>query len=156
MRTRSFHAVFCLCLVVTMLASGRQVRATLGEHADSVESDRKAASAGKRVARSGNGFTVQAFESDANEVREYISASGIVFAVVWNGVAHPDLATLLGSYVDEYRQAIRQPRGQRGQRHSQVKTDRIIVEKWGHMRDLHGRAYIPALIPNGVSLDEIK
>jgi len=37
-----------------------------------------------------------------------------------------------------------------------VRTDRVVVEKWGNMRNLQGRAYAPALIPPGVSIDEIK
>ena len=34
--------------------------------------------------------------------------------------------------------------------------DRVVVEKWGHMRNLQGRAYAPALLPPGVSSDEIR
>jgi hypothetical protein len=45
---------------------------------------------------------------------------------------------------------------QPGRRHVTVKTDGVVVEKWGHMRNLQGRAYAPALIPQGVSVDEIK
>jgi len=41
-------------------------------------------------------------------------------------------------------------------RHFVVRTDRVVVEKWGHVRNLQGRAYPPALIPLGVSVDEIK
>jgi hypothetical protein len=48
--------------------------------------------------------------------------------------------------------AHRQP----GRRHVTVKTDSVVVEKWGHMRNLQGRAYAPALIPKGVNVDEIK
>ena len=43
-----------------------------------------------------------------------------------------------------------------GRRNQKVETNRIVVEKWGHMRNLQGRAYVPALIPAGVSIDEIK
>jgi len=31
-----------------------------------------------------------------------------------------------------------------------------VVETWGHMRAMRGRAYVPALVPAGVALDEIR
>jgi hypothetical protein len=64
---------------------------------------------------------------------------------------------LLGEYAVEYEEALKQmPRKKTGKRAEVVKTERVVVEKWGHMRNLQGRAYAPALIPSGVSLDEIK
>lgn len=133
-----------------------QSHATLGEPADSVASDRKALSASQRSAESRKGYTVQEIKSGANSVREYIAPSGIVFAVAWDGVSHPDLTQLLGSYTSEYKKALREAPSQRGQRHFRVKGDKVVVEKWGHMRNLQGRAYVPALIPSGVSIDEIR
>jgi hypothetical protein len=32
----------------------------------------------------------------------------------------------------------------------------VVVERWGHMRDLHGRAYLPALLPDGVTVDDLQ
>jgi Protein of unknown function (DUF2844) len=130
--------------------------ATLGETAESVAADRKAFSAVQHAAENRNGYTVQELVSEANDVREYITPSGIVFAVAWNGLSQPDLAALLGAYAGEYRQALQQEPRKRGRRSLQVKTQGVVVEKWGHMRNLQGRAYAPALIPPGVSVDEIK
>jgi len=144
------------CFAAFALAAAQRAQATLGESADSVASDRKAFSAVQHATVTRTGYTVQEIKSEANVVREYVSSSGVVFAVAWNGLAHPDLTSLLGSYVGEYQQALRQTPGRKGKRHLQVKADRVIVEKWGHMRNLQGRAYIPTLIPSGVSIDEIK
>jgi hypothetical protein len=138
------------------LATAQRAQATLGESVNSVESDRKAFSAVQHTALTLTGYTVQELKSDANVVREYISPSGVVFAIAWNGLSHPDLTTLLGTYVGEYQQALQQTTGQKGKRHLQVKTNRVVVEKWGHMRNMQGRAYIPALIPSGVSINELK
>jgi hypothetical protein len=104
----------------------------------------------------GNGFTVQEIVSDACAVREYISSAGVVFGIAWNGLSHPDLTLLLGSYTDEYKQTLQQTRRLPGRRAFQVKTNRLVVEKWGHMRNLQGRAYVPSLIPPGVSVHEIR
>jgi len=89
-------------------------------------------------------------------VREYLSPSGQVFAVAWDGLTHPDLAVLLGTYADEYRAASRETPRVRGQRNRRVEAPHVVVEMWGHMRHLQGRAYAPSLVPPGVDLDEIK
>lgn len=143
-------------LAATPLMPVRHADAALGEPATPAASVRRAASAEQHVITPRNGYSVQEIGSGATSVREYVSPSGIVFAIAWNGVSHPDLTPLMGTYVTEYRQALRQAPKQRGQRRSQVRAARVIVEKWGHMRNLQGRAYVPALIPEGVSIDEIK
>jgi hypothetical protein len=154
-RIKAFYLGFYFAAFT--LVTAQQAQATLGESVDSVASDRKAFSAVQHATLGRNGYTVQELKSDANVVREYISPSGVVFGIAWNGLSHPDLTTLLGNYVGEYQQALRLTARQKGRhRHSQVKTDRVTVEKWGHMRNMQGRAYIPALIPSGVSINEIK
>ena len=147
----------CLGLFATLLAIAQQAQAALGESADSVELDRKALSAVKHATTVRNSYSIHEFALDGTVVREYLSPSGIVFAIAWNGLTYPDLTPLLGSYAGEYQAAQRQtPRRSGHRRYQTVKTDRIVVEKLGHMRNLQGRAYAPALIPPGVSIDEIK
>jgi len=101
-------------------------------------------------------FTVRTTQSDATTVREFIAPSRIVFAVTWNGIARPDLSILLGSYKSEYDSALKSSARIHGRRSRSIRTDRVVVEHWGHMRDLSGRAYDPSLIPGGVSLEEIQ
>lgn len=146
----------CLCLSGGMFAPAEYVYATLGDSADSIESDRNVLSADRHAAAVRNGYTVQEVDAGSTFVREYVSPSGVVFAIAWNGLIHPDLDQLLGSYIDDYRKAQQETPRTPGQRRLQLKTDRIVVEKWGHMRNLQGRAYDPALIPSGVSIDEIR
>jgi hypothetical protein len=155
---RKFCTLFYyIGLSMAALAVAEQAQATLGESADSVASDRKALSAVQRATTAHNGYTVHEFASDATVLREYVSPSGIVFGIAWNGLTYPDLTPLLGSYASEYQAALRQtPRRPGLRRYQTVETDRIVVQKWGHMRNLQGRAYAPALIPPGVSIDEIK
>lgn len=138
------------------LFSAQRVEAVLGESAGSVESDRTALSASRLAVTGGNGYAVHEIVSDSVTVREYVSNSGVVFAVVWKGMVHPDLTRLLGSYASEYHETLQQMPRQKGSRRFQVKTPSIVVQKWGHMRSLQGRAYVPALIPAGVSVDEIR
>ena len=156
MKRRIFALPVCLVLAAVSFSTARLAQAALGESADSVESDRKALSAVRRATTARDAYTVQEIKSAATTVREYVSSSGVVFAVAWNGLSHPDLTPLLGSYAGVYREALRQTPRKPGRRHLQVKAERVVVEKWGHMRNLQGRAYVPALIPQGVSVDEIK
>ena len=156
-KRKPFAISLCLGLFVAALAIAQQAGATLGESVDSVASDQNAFSAVKRATTTRTSYTVHEFSIDGTYVREYVSPSGIVFGIAWNGLTYPDLTPLLGSYMAEYETALRQIPHKPGlTRHLAVKTDRVVVEKWGHMRNLQGRAYAPALIPPGVSLDEIK
>lgn len=156
MRQRVQRIIFVFCLAPLIIMAGRQAQAALGESVDSVASDRKALSAVQRATTNRNGYSVRELASAANVVREYISPAGIIFAVAWNGLTHPDLTHLLGSYAAEFREALRNTPRKEGRRSHQVRANRVVVEKWGHMRNLRGRAYLPALIPPGVSVDEIK
>ena len=157
MKTRMFSRLLLgLSIVLTVFAAAQQAQATLGESVDSVASDQKALSAVRRATKTSTGYTVHEVRTETITVREYVSPSGIVFGIAWNGLTHPDLTPLLGSYSSEYQKAMSHAHRQPGRRHVQVKTDGVIVEKWGHMRNLQGRAYAPALIPQGVSVDEIK
>jgi len=145
-----------LGLSAIIAGAARPVCAGLGESSGSIESDRNVLSASRHTMTALSGYTVEEITSDSVAVREYIAPSGVVFGIAWNGLVHPDLAPLLGSYAEEYQQALEQTPRKPGRRRLQVKTPRVVVEKWGHMRNLRGRAYAPALIPPGVSIDEIK
>jgi hypothetical protein len=145
-----------LGLATVFLGAAGRVQATLGESEDSVDSDKIAIEATGLSTEFHDGYTVRELRSDAVILREYVTPSGIIFAIAWNGQIHPDLVPLLGSYAGEYRTALQQTPREPGRRRLQVQTNQITVEKWGHMRNLQGRAYIPALIPSGVNINEIK
>ncbi|MGO9611962.1 MAG: DUF2844 domain-containing protein [Dissulfurispiraceae bacterium] len=156
MKTYIYAIFFALGLLVVCSFSVQRVAATLGESAGSIESDRKELSAVKRGVTVRNSYTIHEIYSEANTVREYVSSSGVVFGIAWNGLVYPDITQLLGSYAGEYQKALQQTPRQKGSRHLRVESSGVIVEQWGHMRSLQGRAYAPALIPSGVSVDEIK
>lgn len=145
-----------LGLTVALLLSAGPATAALGERANSVAKDQKTLSAPRQSASAQQGYTVQEVKSDAVTLREYLSPEGIVFAIAWNGLIHPDLTPLLGAHAGEYEEALRQLPPKPGSRHLHVQGSRVIVEKWGNMRNLQGRAYIPTLLPVGVSVDEIQ
>lgn len=145
---------FVLMLVVTTFP--QQPQATLGESVNSVTTNKKSLSAVRSVEKTLSKYTVYESQYDTITIREYASPSGIVFGIVWIGLTHPDLMSLLGSYASEHRKALSQAKRQHGSKHVKVKSENVVVEKWGHMRKMQGRAYAPDLMPEGVSIDEIK
>ena len=149
--------IIAVCMVfAVLLLSGRSARAFLGGRADSVSKDHQAFKTVQRSTTALNGYRVEEVVYEATSVREFVSPAGIVFAIAWNGYVHPELTQLLGSYWDEYSTAQQKGLRKPGSRRLKLATDNIVVEKWGHMRNLHGRAYVPALVPEGLSTDEIK
>ncbi len=145
-----------MMVLAALLASTPWAHATLGGKADTITADRKALSAVHRATTSHSGYTVEEIVFDATAVREYVSPDGIVFGIAWNGYVHPDLMQLLGTYAGEYTAAQKKAPRTHGRRRQRLATENVVVEKWGHMRNLRGRAYAPALVPSGVSIDEIK
>lgn len=143
-------------IAVVLLLHSQHAWAALGEPVSSVGADRRALSATRRHSTTRSSFSVEELVSNANVVREYVSPSGIVFGIAWNGLSHPDLTLLLGSYASEYRDAARKAKRAGAHRSRTVRTGRVVVETWGHMRNLQGRAYAPGLLPSGVTADEIK
>ena len=154
---RKLYILFLgLVFSAVFFATAQRVQAALGESADSVSSDEKVLSAIQRSTTVRNGYTVHEIDSVSTVVREYVSTSGVIFGISWKGLVHPDLTQLLGSYAGQYLEALLQTQRIKGSRSLRVKTNGVVVEKWGHMRNLQGRAYVPSLIPPGVSVDEIK
>ena len=145
---------FVLMLAICSLT--QQAQATLGESVDSDTTNRKSLSAVRSTEKTASKYTVYESQYDTITIREYASSSGIVFGITWIGLTHPNLTPLLGSYASEHKKALSQVKRQPGSKHVKVKTENVVVEKWGHMRKLQGRAYAPDLIPEGVSIDEIK
>ncbi len=149
--------IFTGLLALSIILSSSHADAALGGKTETLSSDRKMLNATQTTSfSSSKGYTVQEFVSDATTVREYITSDGIVFGIAWKGYNHPDLTQLLGGYWNEYDAALKKTARKHGVRRQQIKSVNITVEKWGHMRNLGGRAYAAALIPEGVSIDEIR
>jgi len=87
-------------------------------------------------------------------LREYVSLSGTVFAVGWRGPVMPDLKQTLGSYFDRYTAGAAGKHA--GHRHVDVRESDLVVQSNGRMRSFSGRAYLPRLLPQGVTVEEIR
>jgi len=154
----SAHAVVLVAVLAVSIPG--VAAAALGEPSASVAHDQAALKAARRPAKAHEAYRVERLESGAHTVREYVAPSGTVFAVAWEGVSHPDLSVLLGVYAEPYRRALAARRDQAspssGHRGRRTEAGGAVVETWGHQRALHGRAWVPALLPPGVTADDIQ
>jgi hypothetical protein len=129
--------------------------AALGGDATSVETDRVNMKGQARVT-SIAGYTVHEITLPSGTVvREYISPAGKVFAVSWRGPVKPDLSQTLGAYFGQFQAASKsQLRGQH--HHLAVQEPDLVVQSAGRMRAFYGKAYVPSLLPQNFSVDNIE
>jgi uncharacterized protein DUF2844 len=135
--------------LAALIASAPRASAALGEPVRSVEGDLVMMQGDLKIIP-GEGFTVHQITTKAGiTVKEYVSADGVVFGVSWRGAVFPDLSRLLGTYFAQFQRAATAQAPFR-RRHIMVHTAQLVAETGGHMRDLRGRAYLPAMLPAGV------
>ena len=81
-----------------------------------------------------------------------------VFAVVWRGKRPPNLVSLLGSYFQEYQEASAAAASNGPMRRgmTRIQASHVVVETGGHPGEVRGRAYIPSLLPSGVTKEMIQ
>jgi hypothetical protein len=104
-------------------------------------------------------FTVQQSTLPSGTVvREYVDANSTVFAVTWDGPAMPDLRSLFGdTYFSQYVRSARATAVNRNGRGPMlVNQPTLVVQSSGRMRAFFGKAYVPQLLPRGVTVDQIQ
>ena len=144
-----------LILIVILPAT---VLAALGGDAASVDADRvRIQGALMRIVRNNSYALHEIRSASGTTIREYVSTSGTVFAVAWQGPWLPDLRQVLGAHFDQYETAMRSARRARKGRGSLViDGPDLVVQMTGHPRSFFGRAYVPALMPQGVQVESIR
>jgi len=140
---RAIEILLAVLLPVAPLWAG------LGQPAASVEADRQSM-AGKLRSQVFSDYTVHEISApDGQVVREYVSPSGVVFGVVWEGPTLPNVTQLLGSYSALLQQARRSPTLRHGPLY--IQSGPLVVASGGHARAFRGRAYVTTLIPAGLT-----
>ncbi len=145
-------------LVCLSLSFGlNAAHATLGEPLESVHADQIRLQ-GRRVHAAI--WPAQMHEiqlADGSRVRQYVNASGAVFAVTWTSRLKPDLAGLLGQHYTAYVQARPQPRTLHAARQpSLVQIPDLVVHESGRGQAHAGMAYVPTLTPRGFDVAQLR
>lgn len=146
-----------LALQLTTTAFTTSASAALGDHIETIEKDRAHYSAKRLAPETHASFSVHEISNGGIKLREFTDSEGRVFAIKWQGNTHPDLAPLLGTYYPEFEQTAKsrsKPRIRTA--NSSMVGKNVTVEKYGHLRNAQGRAYLPKFFPPGVSLNDIQ
>jgi len=88
-------------------------------------------------------------------IHEYLSRSGKVFAVTWQGPLPPDLRQLFGDYFESFRSAAAAQSHPGGHRQFSIQQSDFVMQASGHLRAFQGRAFVPSLVPSGVTISEL-
>jgi hypothetical protein len=141
---------------VLLLGLSLPARASLGASVSSVESDRAHMNA-RAKAMQHAGYEVREMEAPGGTVvDEYVSPEGTVFAVTWHGQFPPPMEQILGTYFQQYTAALEAQPKIYGHRPLNIQQPGLVVQTGGHMRAHFGRAYIPDLLPQGITVNEIQ
>ena len=147
-----------LFLAMSAIALPSVAFASLGGSATTVDADRvHVQGALMRIERT-NAYALHEIRSASGTmIREYLDASGTVFAVAWDGPWLPDMRQVLGEHFNHYQavmSARRQARSGRGA--IAIDDGGLVVEMSGHPRAFSGRAYLSSRLPAGVQLESIR
>jgi hypothetical protein len=155
---RALHVPTLVCGgLAVMMAWCLPAFCALGGNADSVASDAARLKAVIRVTRADQYSIQELSTSTGIVVREYISPSGKVFGIAWNGPFVPEMKVLLGGYFEHYSQLAKAQRESRVGRHPlNIEDPLFVMQTSGHMGAYSGRAYDPQLLPQGLRGDQIQ
>jgi hypothetical protein len=148
-----------LMLAVFACGAPMLAYATLGGAPTSADSTGRSLRVARTAVTSAAAHTVNEMTlASGTVVREYI-ANDTVFAVSWHGPFIPDLRELFGAEnFDRYASGIATQKAGGPVRRGPVAVSdsQLVVVSNGHMRDFFGYAYVPGLLPAGVSPSDIK
>jgi len=153
----SVSPILWMSIALLMLALPLPALAALGGDVTSVHED-QAQMKGTLKTTQAAAYTVHEIKASAGTVvKEYVSPEGKVFAITWHGQFIPNMQQLLGSYYQQFADAAASQR-EAHVRHKAVNIQQpdLVVQNGGHARSYFGKAYVPTMLPQGVTADEIQ
>ena len=149
--------LFGMALAIATAVMPLAAFASLGGDLTSVHDDQMKLQGSLRMT-SNDSYTVHEIQApNGIVVREFVSLSGTVFGVAWQGRSHPDLRQVLGANYDRFTQDVKAQRAQRrGHGPVMIQEPGLVVQMGGHMRSLMGKAYLPQSLPAGVRPEVIR
>jgi hypothetical protein len=144
-------------LLATLLMTNSFAFAGLGEDASSVQADWVRMQGSVRTTQT-QAYTVHEIQTATGTVvREFVSPSGKVFGVAWQGPWPPNMRQILATYFEQYQRAAQAKMNSRaGRRPLLIELPGLVVQSGGHTRSFAGRAYIPDMLPQEVSAEAIR
>ncbi len=128
--------------------------AALGGDASSVQADLAHMKGAIRVTTNAAVTVHEISTPYGTSVREFAGADGKVFAVSWSGPVNPDLRQVLGSHYPQFVQAASTAHS--NHRQLTIRQPGLVVQNAGRLRAFAGRAWVPSMLPENFSVDDIK
>jgi hypothetical protein len=144
-----------LLLPSVLLAFAFPAWASLGDNVTTVQADQAHMRGTLRSVATQRYVKHEIQVPTGQKVREFVSPDGNVFGVAWDGPSQPDLRQVLGSYFETMKQAA-VAQQHRGNSPISIETSSFVFQANGHARSFHGRAYVPAMVPQGVDVTDIQ
>lgn len=144
---------FAFPAVLALLATNPAL-AALGADVSSVKADLVHMKGVVRVTES-TGYSVHEISTTyGTHVREFTGSDGKVFAVAWDGPVNPDLRQVLGGYYEQFLTAAAAVHV--SHRHLAIEQPGLVVQNNGRLRAFNGRAWVPSMLPQSFSVDQIQ
>ena len=147
--------LFALALTSVLMLATVCAHATLGQDEATADADGNRLQA-RRTKRAEAGYAVhEILLGSGTIVREYASPEGKIFAVTWRGPTLPNLGQILGEA--NFQSFVGSPGAQHVRRRLRaVQRDDLVVHSAGRPRAFSGYAYVPALVPSGVAVENLR
>jgi hypothetical protein len=131
--------------------------AALGGDLSSVQADQAHMKASIKTTTA-SGYTVHEIKTEMGTiVHEFALADGRVFGVAWHGPSMPPMQQILGTYFQQYSAAVQAHHAAHvGHGPLNIQEPGLVVQSSGHPRGYFGRAYVPEMLPQGVTPDQIR
>ena len=143
-----------LMVLLMLLVGSLPAWAALGENVSSVESDVQVFHGQhKMVARVGYNLH-QITATDGSVVNEFVSPSGVVFGVSWQGHSLPNFSQLLGAHMTDLQNSQRLNHVPR--RAITVQSGDFVLMSIGHNGSFRGRAFVPSLVPASLTPEVVR
>jgi hypothetical protein len=96
--------------------------------------------------------------ADGGTIREYVSASGVVFAVSWRTRLKPRLEGMLGRYHADYAAAAAGEAARRPgiRRQAALGAPDLVVRSSSYLGSFSGYAFVPSLAPAGFGPEAVR
>jgi hypothetical protein len=141
-------------VLAAMLALPLNAHAALGATVDSLAGDASLMQGADSVTPNTSYDLHEIKAASGTTVREYVSRQGTVFAVSWEGRTTPDLQQLLGASYARYLAAAR---SYRSSHHLlSFSTPDLVASVLRLQRSSIGHVHVPALVPAGVTVAELR
>jgi hypothetical protein len=97
----------------------------------------------------------QLTQPDGTVIKEYLS-NGTVFGIAWRGPTPPNLRQLLGNYFPTYSAGVQAANQNGDHAPMAIQAEGLVIYSGGHMNLFFGQAFLPALLPQGVTAQAIQ